>query len=151
MQMTLASGGSPGAAEGSAIDAIAHGGKAVFELQHFHAAPVRLHPATIVITATTLEYIPETVCETPAFTVPLASIVSVQIGRKAPDGSHLDLLNIRFKARGADGELSFRDSSSHFGDSSHAAQFSSRLSPGQETAFLAAIRNILLLAEKRRP
>jgi hypothetical protein len=154
-QATLAAGGGPRDAEGAAVDAIAHGGKAVFELQHFHASPPALHPARIVITATTLEFVPEAPGETGAFTIPLASITSVQLGKNASGPSNFYLLNIKFDdsrgsiAKGTNGEISFRDSSSRFRDSLNAARISSQLSPAQETALFTALRGVLL-AEKGR-
>ena len=147
MQVILAAGGNTREAQAAATEAIAHGGKAVFELQHVHASPLSLHPARIVITATTLEFIPEASCATGAFTIPLASITSVQMGQNSADQSSLYLLNIQFNAGRASGQLSFRDSSSH--RNPNAAQISSQLSSAQETALFTAIRNVLLQGKGR--
>ncbi|HEX9202182.1 MAG TPA: hypothetical protein VF865_21670, partial [Acidobacteriaceae bacterium] len=156
MQVTTAASGNPRDAEAAALQAIAHGGKAVFELQHFHASPLGLHPARIVITATTLEFIPEGPCEAAPFTLPLTSIASVEMGQNAAELSGLYLLNIEFKfagsrpsgARATPAELSFTGSSSRL-HKPNAAQASRQLSSAQETALLTAIRNVLL-AEKGR-
>ncbi|HEY4381224.1 MAG TPA: hypothetical protein VGN01_12815 [Acidobacteriaceae bacterium] len=140
MQAILARAGNPHDAEVAAHDAIARGGQAVFELQHFHAAPAALHPARIVITATTLQFVPEGPCTTGEFTVPLASITTVQTRQT---GSGIPVLTLRFGGGNAHGELSFRDASSQFRNA-NPAQLSSRLSPAQETALFTAIRNVLL-------
>ena len=151
MQTVLAQAGDPHAAQVSALDAIAHGGKAVFELQHIHASPATLHPARIVITASTLEFLPEGPCTLGSFTIPLSSITAVQMRADASGPASLPVLNIRFdgsgssSARAAKGELSFRDASAEFRN----ANFSSRLSPAQQTALFNAIRNVLLAPKAR--
>ena len=137
MQTILARSGSPRDAEASAHDAIAHGGKAVFELQHVDPARASLHPAKIAITATSLQFQPEGADSTGSFTIPLSSITAVQMRQNAGASNQLSIqFNKSAGARGANGELSFR--------------VSPKPSTAQETAHLAAIRNVLL-ASKGRP
>ena len=154
-QGVTAAGANPGDADVAALEAIAHGGKAVFELQHFHRLPMDLHSARIVITATSLEFIPEAHCKTGPLTIPLASIRSVQIGENARGLTDLYLLDITFdspnssKGTTASRQLRFGDSSSHSGTASTADQFAPQLSSSQERVLFIAIRNVILAAKAR--
>jgi len=144
MQVLVAASGDPGDAQAAALESIAHGGKAVFELQTLGAGPTNLHPARIVITATTLQFIPEAAYKTGAFSIPLASIASVQMGGNVSDQPGLSLLIIRYNdAKSGKGELSLTDVS----ESSAAGR--SQSSPAQQAAFLGAIRNVILTTRSR--
>jgi small GTP-binding protein len=154
MQVILAQGGDSNQAESAALDAIRHGGKAVFELQHFHAWPTNLHAARLIITATTLEFVPEAPCKYGDFTIPLTTIKSVEMGENT---LNVYLLNIKFddshektgKGKEAKGQISFTDSSSRLDNSSSAYHVSSQRSVSQETALFSAIRNVILNAKGR--
>jgi hypothetical protein len=152
IQVILAEGGDPSRAENAALDAINHGGKAVFELQHFHAWPMGLHAARLVITAESVEFVPEAPCKYADFTIPLASIKSVNVGENTLNSY---LLNIKFddshekKGKEAKGQISFSDSSARLDGASNVYHVSSQRSMSQQTALFATIRNVILNAKGR--
>jgi tetratricopeptide (TPR) repeat protein len=152
LQVILAEAGDPARAESAALEAIKHGGKAVFELQHFHAWPTGLHAARLVITSGSLEFIPEAPCKYADFTIPLASIKSVDMGENT---LAVYLLNIKFddshekKGKEAKGQISFTGPSSRLDSSSSAYHVSSQRSMSQDTALFSAIRNVILTAKGR--
>lgn len=145
--MAATTGSRPGEVEGTARDAIAHGGKAVFELQHFDPSTGVLHPARIVVTATTLEFIPEASCEIGAFTIPLASVTSVQTGQSIPETSNASLLNIEFNDHGQH-RLALRNSSPKPRGTSDAGHSSPPPSAAQQAALLTHVRNVILSVER---
>jgi small GTP-binding protein len=152
LQVILAEAGDQAQAESAALEAIKHGGKAVFELQHFHAWPTGLHAARLVITSGSLEFIPEAPCKYADFTIPLASIKSVDMGENT---LAVYLLNIKFddsherKGKEAKGQISFTGPSSRLDSSSSAYHVSSQRSMSQDTALFSAIRNVILTAKGR--
>jgi hypothetical protein len=114
-QVMAASGAGHGDVEGTAFAAIAHGGRAVFEVQHLRTSGGASCPARIVVTATSLALIPDASCEAGAVTIPLAAVTSVETARVAPEAAGADVLNIEFNDRGKNGKgrLSLAGSSSH--------------------------------------
>jgi len=107
-----------GDVEGTAFAAIAHGGRAVFEVQHLRASTGESCPARIIVTATSLAFAPDAACETDAWTIPLASVTSVETGQIIPETVDANALNIEFNDRaksGSKGRLSVRVSSRRVG------------------------------------
>jgi tetratricopeptide (TPR) repeat protein len=150
LQVILAEAGDPARAESAALEAIKHGGKAVFELQHFHAWPTGLHAARLVITSGSLEFIPEAPCKFADFTIPLTSIKSVDMGENTFNAY---LLNIKFddshekKGKESKGQISFSDSSSTLNTLGSVYHVSSRRSMPQQTALFSTIRDTILNAK----
>ena len=113
IQVVSSEGTDSNRAEAAALDLIRHGGRAVFRLQHYHAWPFSLHPARLVVTSTSLEYIPDAPCKYSDFKMPVGSIKSVELSTSL---SHVNLVNIKFdnshekKGREAKGEISFAES-----------------------------------------
>lgn len=108
-QRKAASAAGHGDVEGTAFTAIAHGGRAVFEVQHLRASTGESCPARIIVTATSLAFVPDTACETDAWTIPLASVTSVETGPIIPETVDANALNIEFNdraKRGSKGRLS---------------------------------------------
>ena len=114
-QVMAASGAGHGDVEGTAFAAIAHGGRAVFEVQHLRTSGGASCPARIVVTATTLALIPDASCEAGAVTIPLAAVTSVETAKVTPQAAGAEVLNIEFNDRGKNGKgrLSLAGSSSH--------------------------------------
>jgi hypothetical protein len=131
------------------MNAITRGGKAVFDLQHYHAFEVALHPAEIIITSATIEFVPEGSCKYPAFAIPLDSIKSVEMGRN--DLDHY-LLNIKFdnshnkKGKETKGQLSFSEPSALIGANSRM-EHRQPMTLIKETALFSTIRNVILNAK----
>jgi small GTP-binding protein len=147
IQEILAQGGDPAKAEAAAFDAISHGGKAVFELQHYHAWPMALHPARLVITSSTLEYVPEAACKFGDFTIPLSAIESVEMRQNKFNAY---LLDIKFddsnekKGKEAKGQISFSDPTSYLDANPSTYRVSSLHSISQQTARFTIIRDLIL-------
>lgn len=108
----------------AALASIQRGGSAAFELQHLHAPSAGTHPARLVITATTLSFVPQAAGDSSPRTIPLASIASVETSQSQ--------LSIKLKdANGnaaASGQLLFGDST-------------------QSSSQLSVIRSIILAAK----
>jgi hypothetical protein len=130
----------PRGAQTAAAASIAHGGRAVFELTYFHAPPLSSHPAKIVITATTLEFIPEGPSPTRPLTIPLASILSVQIDQASPQSRKLVLMHINFDH----GQFTFADSSASSDNPANGSSSSSQNSVARQAALFTAIRGLIL-------
>lgn len=150
LQVILAEGSDPARAESAALEAIKHGGKAVFELQHYHAWPTGLHAARLVITAKSLEFVPEAACKYADFTIPLASIKSVDVGENTFNAYLLDIKlddSQERKGREGKGQISFSDSSSTLSTLGSVYRVSSRRSMPQQTALFSVIRDTILNAK----
>jgi hypothetical protein len=130
----------PRDAQTAAAASIAHGGQAAFELQHLHTSTGVSHPARIVITATTLEFIPKGPCPTGPLTIPLASILSVQINQASPQSRNLILMHINFDH----GQLTFAGSSASSENSTNGSSPSSQSSVARQAALFTAIRDLIL-------
>jgi hypothetical protein len=104
----------------TALAAIHRGGNAAFELKHLQAGS---HPARLVITATTLAFIPQAAGDTAPLTIPLASITSVETSPSQ--------LSIKFNSR----SNAAGNSQLIFGDST------------QSSSQITAIRNLILAAK----
>ena len=128
----MARAGSAGEVESTAVAAIAHGGQAVFDVRHVRASNGEACPAKIVVTAATLAFVPDAACETGAFTIPLASVTSVDTPRTAST----NLLDIEYSIpgkRGGKQRLHLAGSRAH-GASAQAAP-------------LTPIRNVIAAAQ----
>ena len=114
-QVMAASGAGHGDVEGTAFAAIAHGGRAVFEVQHLRTSGGASCPARIVVTATSLALIPDASCEAGAVTIPLAAVTSVETAQVTPQAAGAEVLNIEFNDRGKNGKgrLSLAGSPAH--------------------------------------
>jgi hypothetical protein len=130
--------------EGTALDAIAHGGNAVFLLQHFDESKGNMHPARLLLTATTLEFLPEGPCEIGAFTIELASITSVKTGQGGAEMAGAGLLNIEFKGRAQPGRLSFHAPSFPL---PQVKRLSSHTAVARGSDLLTHIRNVILTVQ----
>jgi hypothetical protein len=91
-QVAAASG--QGDVEATALEVIAHGGVAVFEVRHFDAAAGTWHPARLIVTATGLAFLPQGPCEMGMLASPLTAVGSVQIEQSTAAKSGADLINI---------------------------------------------------------
>jgi hypothetical protein len=137
-----------GRAEAAALDLINHGGKAVFRLQHYHAWPSSLHPARLIITSETLEYIPDAQCKYADFTVPLKSIKSVGMSTSM---SHVNLVDIKFDdksqaaGREAKGKISFAEPQNPFDSGLRRYGVPSP----QDSNLLKAIAGLILQLQKQ--
>ena len=140
MQGVFTAAGDSGDAQAAALDSIAHGGSAAFELQTVGAQPSSLRPARIVITATSLQFVPEAAQSKGAIGIALASITSVQMSRNVSE----QILTVRYNdAKSGAEEISLTDVS---GESTAGR---SQSSPAQRAALLGAIRNVILTTRSR--
>ena len=153
IQVVSSEGTDSNRAEAAALDLIRHGGRAVFRLQHYHAWPVSLHPARLVVTSTSLEYIPDAPCKYSDFKMPVGSIKSVELSTSL---SHVNLVNIKFdnsheeKGREAKGEISFAESATRLETRPNAyyGQPAQR-SSWQGNSLLIAIRDTVMQLQKQ--
>jgi hypothetical protein len=153
IQVVSSEGTDPNRAEAAALDLIRHGGRAVFRLQHYHAWPVSLHPARLVVTSTSLEYIPDAPCKYSDFKMPVGSIKSVELSASL---SHVNLVNIKFdnsheeKGREAKGEISFAESATRLETRPNGYYGQPVQRPSwQGNSLLIAIRDTVLQLQKQ--
>lgn len=137
-QMTLAADGDPRQAEIAALAVLARGGTAVFEVQHYHPAQRSAHPARIVITPTSLQFIPEAPCAAGQRSIPLASVRSLLMRQNA-SAPGPNLLNIEFEG----GTLSLAP----FGPAKSSGVTSASAT---QPTLLTAIRNVLATTKAGR-
>ncbi len=100
-QRKAARAGNSSQVESTAVAAIAHGGQAVFDVRHVRATNGEACPARIVVTAATLAFLPDASCETGAFTIPLASVNSVEA--VTAQSTSANLLSIEYSVPGKRG------------------------------------------------
>ena len=118
-QVMVATGTSHGDVERTALDAISCGGKAIFEVQSVDSRTGLVHPARIVLTTTTMAFIPEETGDTNALSIPLRSM------RVVGNASDAGVMKIEFNVGEKKGRLSLRDA------------------PTQAAALLAHVRNVI--------
>ena len=140
----IAASGGEGDVEVTALEAIAHGGEAVFDVQHLDETTGVWHPAQVVVTAEALGFLPEGSCEAGAFTVPLELVSSAQAGQSDAERFDANLLNIELSDRGQHGR-------SMTGRLTLREPLSNGVEPAgvPESEMLTHIRNVIAAAQRR--